>query len=125
MKTILTVEESQRLIDLGVDPKMATSKTTIIEEAGLCGRWESEVLLFSLTDILIILPKSYFSEEHFAEMVLSIEVCDNKWFANYRYYCGGELAGQDVEREAPELIETLYQLVIWCLENKIIKLKDS
>ena len=58
-------------------------------------------------------------------MNLSIEVLDDEWFANYRYYCGGELAGQDVEREAPELIETLYQLVIWCLENKIIKLKDS
>ena len=113
MKTLLTVKESQRLIDLGVDPKLASRETFIFDK------------IFTLDDILTILPKSYFSEEYSAEMNLSIEVLDDEWFANYRYYCGGELAGQDVEREAPELIETLYQLVIWCLENKIIKLKDS
>ena len=48
MKTLLTVKESQRLIDLGVDPKLASRETFIFDK------------IFTLDDILTILPKSYF-----------------------------------------------------------------
>lgn len=128
MKTILTIEESQRLIDLGVDPKLASECVSAMKVCasgrGIIRLPESNPI-FTLTDLLSILPESYFSEEYYAEMNLSIEVLNGKWFVNYRYYSGGELAAQDVERESPELIDALYQLLIWCLESKIIKLKKG
>ena len=117
MQTQLTIKESARLIELGVDESLASSKTVIVEKAGLCGRWESEVPIFTLADLLSILPKSYFSEEYCAEMTLCMEVFNGKWFVNYRCYCGGELQAQDVEREAPELIDALNQLLIWAIEQ--------
>ena len=131
MKTNLTVEESVRLIELGVDRKLASLKEFVpIHPAVLKGNakyakpwgWFPR---FRLEDILSILPKSYFSEEYYAEMNLSIAVLNGKWFVNYRYYSGGELAAQDVEREATELIDALNSLLIWCLEQKIIKLKED
>ena len=124
MKTILTVEESARLIQLGVDPKMASecvfAMTVCASGRGIIRLPESNPI-FTLTDLLSILPKSYFSEEYYAVMNLSIAVLNGKWFVNYRYYSGGELAAQDVERETPELIDALNKLAIWCLEYGHLK----
>ena len=111
MKNELTIEESARLIELGVDPKLA-SQSKIFDEP--CHR--SYMAVFTLADLISILPKSYFSEEYYAEMTLCIEVLNGKWFVNYRCYCGGELAAQDVEKEAPELIDALNSLLIWTIE---------
>ena len=124
IKTTLTLEESARLIELGVDPKMASECVSAMKVCasgrGIIRLPESNPI-FTLTDLLSILPKSYFSEEYYAEMNLSIAVLNGKWFVDYRYYSGGELAAQDVGREAPELIDALNKLAIWCLENNHIK----
>ena len=130
MKTELTIEESAKLIELGVDKKLASMKEFVpIHPEVLKGNAEYAkpwgwMPKFTLTDILSILPKSYFSEEYYDTMNLSIEVLNGKWFVNYRYYCGGELAAQDVEREATELIGALYQLLIWTIDNGYINLKN-
>ena len=127
MKTKLTIEESAKLIELGVDAKLASLKEFVdIHPEVLKGNAEYAkpwgwFPKFRLEDLLSILPKSYFSEEYYAEMNLSMEVLNGKWFVNYRYYCGGELAAQDVEKEAPKLIDALNQLLIWCLKNNHIK----
>ena len=55
MKTLLTVEESQRLIDLSVDPKMA-SESVLTDEYNEQSK-SFRHPLFALTDILSILPK--------------------------------------------------------------------
>lgn len=125
MKTRLTIEESQELIKLGVPEGMASLHTETLDKSTPTGlanvyhRVESKSI-FTLADLLDILPKSYFSEEYYDTMNLSIEVLNGKWFVNYRYYCGGELAAQDVEKESPELIDALYQLLIWCIDEKHI-----
>ena len=54
MKTTLTPEESQCLIELGVDPKMASYIDVVADESG---NHYVEKLIFSLTDLLLILPK--------------------------------------------------------------------
>ena len=128
MKTTLTIEESARLIELGVDAKLASKADCCMKIGnGIRGivRYSNPKPIFTLEDILSILPKSYFSEEYYAEMTLCIEVLNGKWFVNYRCYCGGELAAQDVEKEAPELIDALNQLAIWCLTEKGINLNQK
>ena len=140
MKTQLSIEESARLIELGVDAKMASTicldfngtyayvsgdEKDTVQDCVNGEYYTQEPTVFTLTDLLSILPKSYFSEEYYAEMTLCIEVLNGKWFVNYRCYCGGELAAQDVEKEAPELIDALNQLAIWCLTEKGINLNQN
>lgn len=123
MKTILTVEESQRLIDLGVDPKMAS--TTCINFNGtyayVSGEesetvrdcvngqyYTEECMCFSIADILSILPKEI------DDSVLGMEYDSEfkQWWAGYNAVS---------LKSAPELIDALNKLAIWCLENGHLK----
>ena len=128
MKTALTIEESQRLIELGVDPKMAS--TTCINFNGtyayVSGEesetvrdcvngqyYTEECSCFTLADILSILPKE-------------IEIEGEKEDLNIVMDNFGALVGYPKFHEkhgcafvAPELIDALNQLLIWCLEQKL------
>ena len=128
MKTTLTVEESARLIELGVDPKMAS--TTCINFNGtyayVSGEesetvrdcvngqyYTEECSCFTLADILSILPKE-------------IEIEGEKEDLNIVMGNFGALVGYPKFHEkhgcafvAPELIDALNQLLIWCLEQKL------
>ena len=113
MKTTLTVEESQRLIELGVDPKMASRETFIFDK------------IFTLYDLLSILPK----EIDGYELNMSANKCE--YFVSYILWDtmdGGDYI-KDIlsfkQFSAPELIDALNQLLIWCLEQKIIKRKED
>lgn len=59
-KTTLTVEESQRLIELGVDPKMASKRVGSMRISNGVS-YDTKIIksqpIFTLTDILRILPK--------------------------------------------------------------------
>lgn len=136
MKTILTVEESQRLIELGVDRKLAS--TICINFNGTCAYVsgeESETLrdcvngqyyteecsCFSLADILSILPKEI------NHQCLTIISTDKLYFAQYgkwdkEYIHSWEqtfIPNDDCgKNSSPELIDALNQLLIWCLEQK-------
>ena len=113
MKTLLTVEESQRLIDLGVDPKLASYTDVVADESG---NHYVEKLIFSLTDILSILPKEI-NGYH-----LNIEASEQGYEVCYKLWDTYHFMGAT---ESPELIDALYQLLIWCLEHKIIKLNKD
>ncbi|MDE7402772.1 MAG: hypothetical protein K2M87_05110 [Muribaculaceae bacterium] len=104
MKTTLTIEESARLISLGVNPKMASEETFILDK------------VFTLTDILSILPKEIDGYH------LSIEATSQGYEVSYMLWdCGDEAYHFMGATERPELIDALNQLAIYCLENNHIK----
>ena len=113
MKTTLTVEESQRLIELGVDPKMASRETFIFDK------------ISTLYDLLSILPK----EIDGYELNMSANKCE--YFVSYILWDTMDEGDyiKDIlsfkQFSAPELIDALNQLLIWCLEQKIIKRKED
>ena len=156
MKTKLTVEESARLIELGVDPKMASMCMLYFAESDTsepipssevwedCGKLlcnisdevesveckivpidsdydqssKEETPIFTLADILSILPKEI--KIHRDGDTLSMIYHCGQWrvgYTNCAEYC-------DHTQVAPELIDALYSLLVWCLENKI-KLKED
>ena len=121
MKTILTVEESARLIQLGVDPKMASLKKFVnIHPEVLKGNAEYAkpwgwFPKFRLEDIMSILPKE-------------IEIEGEKEDLNIVMDNFGALVGYPKFHEKhgcafvnPELIDALNKLAIWCLEYGHLK----
>ena len=129
MKTTLTPEESQRLIALGVDPDLASAtRYTISETEEYCGykreitvtygyidNYLSANSIFTLTDILSILPKE-------------IEIDGKKENLNIVMDNFGALVGYPKFHEkhgcafvTPELIDALYQLLIWAIEKGYVK----
>lgn len=111
MNTRLTIEESARLIKLGVDEKLASEIEYRPKKSGY-GRLKYRV--YSLADILSILPKEIKVDKVILSLV--IEWQGGKWYACYMGH-----GYMKADHSAPELIDALYQLAIWCLENNHIK----
>lgn len=130
MKTTLTVEESQRLIELGVDPKMAREweivDTTDENDPNSFLDYE-EYPIFSLTNLLSILPKEI-EDSNLDIISTQVDIKNHKkvsgWIATYIDSHNDLAFGDESVFQSPELIDALYQLLIWCLENKI-KLKEA
>ena len=140
MKTTLTVEESQRLIDLGVDPKMASMvswkqtetwarKSVLPNKEHLTlkpfkpmvigfERFETKDV-FTLTDILRILPKEI--EHNGLTYGLNMWVENATYFVEYCAENGVYDYLIDSNISAPELIDALNALLIWVLENGHLK----
>ena len=141
MKTILTVEESRRLIDLGVDPKLASAtRYTISETEEYCGykreitvtygyinNYLSADSIFTLADILSILPKEI-EDSNLDIISTQVDIKNHKkvsgWIATYIDSHNDLAFGNESVFQSPELIDALNQLLIWCLESKI-KLKED
>lgn len=117
MKTELTIEESANLIGLGVDPKLASKEvaTDVCEEEYSAPRHP----IFTLTDILSILPEKI--KIHRDGDTLSMIFHCGQWrvgYTNCAVWC-------EHTKVAPELIDALYQLLIWAIENKFINLNTD
>lgn len=130
MKTKLTPEQSQRLIELGVDTSKASGEKVFVDihpevlkgNAEYARPW-GFIPTFDLSDILSLLPKEIHDTEIYVKLYLTIETdYNNTWLAAYREYCGGEIVMEIGEKVAPELIDALYELLIWCITNKHLKL---
>lgn len=109
MKTQLTKEQSQRLIELGV-PKEKASLQVLFEEDGPFDIWNEDILsrpIFTLTDLLEILPREI--EDCPIEIIW--EQKESKWNCIY--------AGL-ISQMSEELIDALYRLTVWCIKNKHI-----
>ncbi|MDE7345373.1 MAG: hypothetical protein K2N48_01370 [Muribaculaceae bacterium] len=123
MKTQLSIEESARLIELGVDAKQASEHHV--------GRWEhysngsypdpdSVSPLFSLADLISILPKEIDGYH------MSIEASDEGYDVAYILYDRNDgLLFLGAIPTDPELIDSLNQLAIWCLTEKGINLNQE
>lgn len=102
MKTTLNIEESQRLIELGVDPKLASAWAfidTTDESAPEFFLDYEEYRVFTLTDILSILPKE--TKIHRDGDNLSMIYHCGQWrvgYTNCAEYCNHT-------KVAPELIK--------------------
>lgn len=119
MKTELTLEQSARLIELGVDPSRASESAKVYESIDTDHRWESVVPIFRFTDILWLLPKEIEKDREsgsFARDILIIRWSGNFWIAGYSWR---------VEKIAAELIDALFELLVWVLENHPDEIKKS
>lgn len=99
MKLTLSIEESARLIDLGVDPKLASG-----------WEYESRTEPFTLTNILAILPKVVTYNGVVENLTIFID--NNCSVATYPFY-----NSNDATFSRTELIDALYSLLIWTIEN--------
>ena len=122
MKTKLSIEESARLIELGVDAKLASKHTlgvqTPTDFPNVYRMVDGGEPIFTLADLLSILPKDIIADEqksdnHIYVCPLSMrwDVKNMIWEARYEYM---------EYFTAPELIDALNQLLIWCMENHYI-----
>lgn len=107
MKTQLATSESAKLIELGVSRSKAN---------GIWLPYVTEVQPFTLIDILDILPKEV--KIHRDGDNLSMIYHCGQWhvgYSNCAEYCNHT-------KVAPELIDALYSLLVWCLEKGYVKL---
>lgn len=117
MKTTLSIEESTRLIELGVDPKLASKRTPGIQiptdDPNIYYKVKEGDTVFTLSDLLSILPKEILLGNRLY-CNLKIQYIYEEWAVNYSPHA------MSIFR-APELIDSLYQLLIWCLEQGYCK----
>ena len=110
MKTELTKEQSQHLIDLGV-PKEKASEFEPFDKQ------DDGVFIFTLTDLLKILPKEIKTEDNIYRQTML--------WGGFSYFVGYRI--HDTDRWlfqiclTKELIDALYELTIWCIENGYLK----
>lgn len=133
MRNLLTAEQSAKLIELGVSPERASEICIDFNGAGryayVCGEeaqlvrycvnghfYVEECRIFTLADILDILPKEV--KIHRDGDTLSMIYHCGQWrvgYSNCAEYCNHT-------KVAPELIDALYSLLVWCLEKGYVKL---
>ena len=119
MRNLLTAEESAKLIELGVSPERASEIKVEVKEPsrGCPNIYCSEVKhpIFTLTDILDILPKKITFGHRtncglkLQPIVSSKDRISEVWQACYLH------TSLKANAEAPELIDALYSLLVWCL----------
>ena len=122
MKTTLTPSQSQRLIELGVDPSMASDNT----ELGAWADSEYGKPLFTLTDILALLPKEIESNVLSiiaVQLVVGTDEVADGWTATYVAEDMISAYGNKSICPASELIDALYNLLCWVLKNHTDKIK--
>lgn len=117
MKTELTIEQSEELIRKGVSGyKASSSVNAILTEDGV--KIIPEQPIFSLSDLMELLPKEIHTDEQ-GTCWLNLSGENSGWTAGYSYYTEGFGNGEDyfVNVSESELIDTLYQLALWCADN--------
>ncbi|WP_289756322.1 hypothetical protein [Muribaculum intestinale] len=122
MKTQLTTEESAKLIELGVSPERASeSKSSVAYGNGARGIMKvPETPIFTLTDIIDILPKTLDVKGESARLQVYNHPA-GYWVVSYATCDGGTLTYQNPCSAEKELIDALYSLLVWCLEKGYVK----
>lgn len=141
MKSNLAPEQSQRLIELGIDPSKASAiRYNISETEVYCGyareivvvdgyidNYLSKEPIFTLTDILSLLPKKIEAEIQNVHRIVQLEVRWNEdcWLARYSDLHGDIVDDKTTPKFAPELIDALYELLCWVLKNHPSSIKQK
>lgn len=123
MKTELTVEQSAKLIELGVSSKLASQYLpTLISTGKGIQRLNDDSSIFTLTDILSILPKE-------------IKFGITTYHLNIDYPPINQVAARYIDEDdedndlkgfmCDELIDSLYLLLIWVIEIGFVKLNTE
>ena len=124
MKTQLTAEQSAKLIELGVSPERASeSESSVAYGNGARGIMKApETPIFTLSDIIDILPKKITFGHRtncrlkMQPIISSKDRISEVWQACYLH------TSLKANAEAPELIDALYSLLVWCLDKGHVKL---
>lgn len=143
MKTKLTIEESAKLIELGVDPKMAKSvcldfngtyayisgeeTKTVVDWVNM-EYYTEQPVVFTLTDILSILPKEI-EDSNLDIISTQVDIKNHKkisgWMVTYIDSHNDLAFGYESIFQAPELIDALNPLLIWVLKNGHLKTEKT
>lgn len=121
MKKVLTKAQSAKLIDLGIDTGLASRRQVEnLVNKGLRNTADKYDIfpVFTLEDILSILPKEIYSKDRNLPFYLNIMMLPNLCKVFYRKYSPKSIVPV---MSAPELIDALFQLLIWCLEQGYCK----
>lgn len=116
MKTKLTIEQSQKLIDLNISPNKASDVAVFNDDVS---QWINRgTPIFTLTDIFKLLPpkKSFADAE--AYLNIHFELAGFKWCVQYLDFENDDEV--IAEEYANELIDAMYSLCLWCIEKKYI-----
>lgn len=125
MKTILTIKQSAELIKRGVSAGNASEKERvykpITDQNGVAHNiYVSDAPIFTLTDLLSLLPKHIRIEHrHYYLRMNTFVLTDEEnpmWIARY---ITSNSAITLHERWSEELIDTLYKLIISLLDNHV------
>lgn len=134
MKTTLTIEQSAELIKRGVRDDKASMVCMDFNGtyAYVCGEesqtvrdcvngqfYVEESRVFSLSDLLSLLPKEI--EQGNATYELLIEGVETNWRVRY-YYADLEVYDYTEAFNEEELIDALYNLLLWAIDNNHVKL---
>ena len=112
LKTQLTAEESAKLIELGVSPERAS-------ESKYNRYYQRYNPIFTLADILDILPKEPKYDSIGRPFTLHIREYKGDWRVWYARDGADVMIGSG--KHAPELIDALFSLLVWCLEKRYVK----
>ena len=116
MKIRLTPKQLDKLFELGVPKKAATRITSHINSYE-----EYSYYYFTVTDLLDILPKKL--DQAGYDIFINIYFLHGMWVSGYEYLDLEEDKTVEIHFESNhELIDSLYQLVLWCIENKCLEL---
>lgn len=121
MKAKLTIKQSRRLIELGVPTEKASGA---LPNRTFCAA-KDYYDVFTITDLLEILPKDEYTTICFRFLASTTDERGNRlknvWCAEY----DSILNGVDRCFYSPELIDALFELVVWCVENGYLKTNEK
>ena len=115
MKTTLTPEQSATLIAKGISADKASEIAEYDDEVS---QWTHRgAPIFTLADICELLPKELMIDgvTYYLNML-----CMETWVANYINAVGDDYV-TGILHSTTELIDALYNLLLWCLDNNLIK----
>ena len=114
MKKLLSAEQSANLIAKGISADKASEKKREYTDLGTPIGYTP---IFTLADILGLLPKELMIDgvTYYLNML-----CMETWVANYINAVGDDYV-TGILHSTTELIDALYNLLLWCLDNNLIK----
>lgn len=118
MKTTLTPEQSATLIAKGISADKASEKK---REYTDLGTFIGNALIFTLADLLSLLPNNYPGDELDSgdkRVYLTISAVDwNRWMAKY-----STVNKVIAARTYDEMIDSVYELLLWAIDHNHVKL---
>ena len=111
MKTELTIEQGSFLENRGIK-----SASKWVEAKDAVGSYKAPI--FTLADILELLPKEI-KRNGYGSYTLNIVADNHYWDVEYRYWRGDD--DTLALFESTELIDALYELLLWVIDNKYLK----
>lgn len=119
MKTTLTAEQSAELIKHGMDK----DKASLMQDDDR-GRWPyPSVPIFTLADVCALLPKGVIHNGLSCKLRIT-SWYDEPYFAGYENQIGKYIMGNpyDAPFSAEELIDAIYELLLWAIGHGHIDL---